>query len=86
MKTLTSLTLVGLVSVAVSGCFSYERRSPARTVVVTETAPTARETVVTTLPSGYRTRVYRGTTYYYTRDVVYRSAPRGGYVVVTRPW
>jgi len=86
MKTLASLTLIGLVSVTASGCFSYERRTPDRTVVVTETSPTMRETVVTRLPSGYRTRTYRGTTYYYTKDVVYRSAPRGGYVVVTRPW
>lgn len=86
MKTFASLTLVGLVSVAAVGCFSYERRTPERTVVVTETSPTVQETVVTTLPSGYRTRTYRGTTYYYTRDVVYRPAPRGGYVVVTRPW
>lgn len=86
MKTIASLTLMAIVAVTASGCFVYESRRPARTVVVTEPAPVVRETVVTTLPTGYRTRVYRGTNYYYYGDRYYRSYPRGGYVVVTRPW
>lgn len=74
------------MAVTTAGCISYERHTPDRTVVVTDTAPVAQETVVTTLPAGYRTRVYRGASYYYAGDVVYRSYPRGGYVVVPRPW
>jgi hypothetical protein len=84
MKKLLSLCLLAAVAVSVTGCFVYERR-PTRTVVVEET-PVYGRTVITTLPTGYRTRVYRGTTYYYSRNTVYRSHPRGGYVVVTRPW
>lgn len=67
-----------------SGCFVYERRTPQR-VVVQETVP-ARETVITTLPTGYRTRVYSGTTYYYSGETYYRVRPGGGYVVIPRPW
>jgi hypothetical protein len=87
MKILLSLSVLAVAASATSGCFVYERRVPARTVVVEQTgvAP-ARETVITTLPAGYRTRMYRGTTYYYNRDVYYRSLPAGGYVVVQRPW
>lgn len=47
--------------------------------------PDAR-TVVTTLPAGYRSRTYRGTTYYYHGNTYYRANPSGGYVVTTRPW
>lgn len=72
------------MTTAVSGCFVYERR-PTRTVVVDD-GPIVGETVITRLPSGYRTRIYRGTTYYYRGDVVYRTRPSGGYVIVTRPW
>jgi len=86
MKTIASFTLLALVAITASGCLVYERRTPTRTVVVTENAPAMRETVITTLPSGYRTRTYRGSSYYYTRDVVYRRYPSGGYVVVPRPW
>lgn len=86
MKTSASFILLSIVATTLTGCFVYERRSPARTVVVTESAPVVRETVVTTLPRGFRTRVYRGSTYYYNRDVVYRAHPRGGYTVVSRPW
>ncbi len=87
MKTLLSLTVMAVAASATSGCFVYERRTPARTVVVEQTGISpVRETVVTTLPAGYRTRVYRGTTYYYNGDVYYRSYPAGGYVVVSRPW
>lgn len=85
MKKLIPLAILATVAVTASGCFTYERRTPARTVVV-ESAPTTRETVITTLPSGYRTRTYSGTTYYYTRNTYYRSYPSGGYVVVPRPW
>jgi hypothetical protein len=84
MKKLVTLCLLAASTLAVSGCFVYERR-PARTVVVRE-SPVVRETVVTTLPRGYRTRVYRGDTYYYSRNVVYRARPSGGYVLVERPW
>jgi hypothetical protein len=84
MKKFLILSLITASTLAVSGCFVYERR-PTRTVVVEET-PVVRETVITTLPRGYRTRIYRGSTYYYSGDVVYRQRPSGGYVVVTRPW
>lgn len=86
MKTISSPLLFALVAFTVSGCFSYERRTPSRSVVVTESTPVVRETVVTTLPSGSRTRVYRGSSYYYAGDAVYRSHPRGGYIAVPRPW
>jgi len=86
MKPITSLALLTLMAITLSGCFVYERRGPARTVVVRDEGPGVRETVITVLPSGYRTRVYRGSTYYYSGDSVYRSYPRGGYTVVNRPW
>jgi hypothetical protein len=85
MKKLIPLAALVAITVTTSGCFVYERRVPARSVVV-ETGPATRETVITTLPTGYRTRTYSGTTYYYTRNTYYRSYPRGGYVVVPRPW
>jgi hypothetical protein len=84
MKKFIFLSLLAATTAAVSGCFVYERK-PTRTVVVEE-GPVVRETVITTLPSGYRTRIYRGSTYYYSGDVVYRTRPSGGYTVVTRPW
>lgn len=83
MKTLASLSLLAAVLTISTGCFVYERRTPAP-VVVTETAPVTTTRVVRVLPSGYRTTVVRGTTYYYTGNTYYRTAP-GGYVVVTRP-
>lgn len=85
MKKLIPLAVLATVSLTTVGCFSYERRAPARTVVV-ESGPAVRETVITTLPTGYRTRTVSGTTYYYTRNTYYRSYPSGGYVVVPRPW
>ena len=85
MKTAIPLAALAAITLTTSGCFTYERRVPARTVVV-ETAPTTRETVITTLPTGYRTRTVSGTTYYYTRSSYYRAYPSGGYVVVPRPW
>lgn len=83
MKPTLYLGLFAAAILATAGCFSYERRTPSTVVVDT---PVVTETVVRSLPTGYRTRVYRGTTYYYTRDVVYRARPAGDYVVVTRPW
>jgi hypothetical protein len=84
MKKFILLGLTAASALAVSGCFVYERK-PVRTVVVEE-PHVVRESVITTLPVGYRTRIYRGSTYYYSGDVVYRTRPAGGYVVVTRPW
>lgn len=97
MKTLIPLSVLAAVAMTTTGCFVYERRAPARTVYVEPAVTTVtpvrttvvspvRETVVTTLPAGYRTRVYRGDNYYYSRNTYYRSYPRGGYVVVPRPW
>lgn len=85
MKNLIPLAVLAAICATTTGCFVYERRTPARTVVVD--APVAtRQTVITTLPTGYTTRVYRGNTYYYSRNVYYRTYPSGGYVVVPRPW
>lgn len=83
MKTLLSLFTLAAMLLTTTGCFVYERRTPR--VVVTETPAVTTTRVVTVLPSGYRTRVYRGSTYYYSGNVYYRTAP-GGYVVVDRPW
>ena len=83
MKTISTLTLIAIMATITSGCISISRRTVEREVV---TEPAGRETVITTLPAGYRTRIYKGTTYYYSGDVYYRTYPRGGYVVVTRPW
>ncbi len=84
MNNLAPYCALAVISLGVSGCFSYEHRQPAPTVITN--GPVVEETVITTLPSGYRTRVHRGTTYYYRGDVYYRTYPRGGYVVVPRPW
>ncbi len=87
MKTIALSILLAMVAVTVSGCFSYESRAPSRSVFLKDgSKPVVRETYVTTLPRGYHTRMHRGTTYYYSGDVVYRSAPRGGYMAVPRPW
>ena len=86
MKILTSLPIIAAIALVTTGCFTYERREvPTRTVVETVgPAPVvARETVVTTLPSGYTTRTVRGSRYYYYNNTYYRTYPRGGYVVVT---
>jgi hypothetical protein len=40
--------------------------------------------IVSFLPSGHRTMVVRGATYYYYDNVYYRDCP-GGYVVVPQP-
>jgi hypothetical protein len=87
MKTILSLALLS-IAFTTSGCLVYERRTVPNRVVVHETtvSPTPQR-VVTVLPTGYRTRVYRGVNYYYTYDnVYYRSYPSGGYEVVQRPW
>ncbi|MGB8464679.1 MAG: hypothetical protein WCE49_07025, partial [Terrimicrobiaceae bacterium] len=69
------------------GCFVYERRTvPSRAVVHETTVTPAPQRVVTVLPTGYRSRVYRGVNYYYYDNVYYRSYPSGGYTVVERPW
>lgn len=44
-----------------------------------------RETVITTLPRGYRTINRGGTTYYESRGNYYRPA-RSGYMIVERPY
>ena len=86
MKTFLSLALVS-AALTTSGCFTYESRTVPNRVVVQETAVSpAPQRVVTVLPPGYRTRVYRGTPYYYHDDVYYRTYPSGGYTVVERPW
>lgn len=81
MKTLASLSLLAAFLVTGTGCINVERRSAP--VVVTEPAPVTTTRVVRVLPSGYTTTVYRGTTYYRSGGVYYRTAP-GGYVVVDR--
>ena len=85
MKTILPLALVTVGLFLTSGCLVYERRTVPDRVVVQETVgPGPR--VVTVLPTGYRTRTYRGVNYYYTDNVYYRTYPSGGYVVVPRPW
>ena len=86
MKTFLSLALVS-AALTTSGCFTYEQRTVPNRVVVQETAVSpAPQRVVTVLPTGYRTRVYRGEPYYYNENVYYRRYPSGGYTVVERPW
>jgi hypothetical protein len=87
MKTILSLALVS-ATLTTSGCFTYESRTvPPNRVVVQETAVSpAPQRVVTVLPTGYRTRVYRGEPYYYYDNIYYRRYPSGGYTVVERPW
>jgi hypothetical protein len=85
MKTILTITLVA-IALTTSGCVVYERRTVPERVVVRETAVGPAPRVITVLPGGYRTRTYRGVDYYYYDNVYYRSYPRGGYVVVPRPW
>ncbi len=84
MKTILSLALIS-VALTTSGCLVYERRTVPQRVVVQETS-VGPQRVVTVLPAGYRTRVYRGVNYYTYDNVYYRSYPSGGYAVVQRPW
>jgi hypothetical protein len=68
-----------------SGCI-YVSAPPQRTVVhETRVVAPVQETVVTTLPPGYRVRVFRGAKYYEYDNVYYRAHPRG-YMIVARPW
>jgi hypothetical protein len=85
MKTILCIALLA-IGLATSGCFVYEQRTEPTRVVVRETTVGPAPRVITVLPTGYRTRVYRGVNYYYYDNVYYRSHPRGGYVVVGRPW
>lgn len=86
MKSTSTILLASCAAVLCSGCFSYVRRTPDPVVVTTTSSPVVvQESVVKTLPVGYRTRVYRGTTYYEYDNVYYRSGT-GGYAVVRRPW
>jgi hypothetical protein len=86
MKTILSLALVS-VALTTSGCITYERRTvPNRVVVEETTVSPVPQRVVTVLPPGYRTRVYRGEPYYYHNNVYYRRYRSGGYTVVERPW
>jgi len=89
MKTkIPSLLALATAVVLAPGCVTVKTESPPVTTVTPAPAVVvpARTTTVTTLPVGYRTRVYRGTTYYYHRNTYYRTYPSGGYVVVERPW
>ena len=75
------------LALTTSGCVVYERRpTPSQVVMHPNIISTAAQCLVTVLPVGYRTRVYRGTNYYYYDSVYYRSYPGGGYMVVERPW
>ena len=86
MKTILTLALLS-IALTTSGCFVYERRTvPNRVVVQETTVSPAPQRVVTVLPTGYRTRVYRGVNYYTYDNVYYRTYPSGGYEVVERPW
>jgi hypothetical protein len=76
--------VVALTALASSGCI-YVSAPPRRTVVQETRIVAPRETVITTLPPTYRTRVYRGNRYYEYNNVYYRAVPQG-YVVVERPW
>jgi hypothetical protein len=67
-----------------SGCIVYERRTVPNRVVVQETIVSPAPRVVTGLPAGYRTRVYRAVDYYYYDNVYYRRHPAGGYEVIAR--
>lgn len=87
MKTAsTALMLTGIVGISLfsTGCINIRTREvpPPTTVVTTTTYKPGY--VATTLPSGYQTRVYRGTKYYYYDGVYYQ--PRGErYIVVPQP-
>jgi outer membrane lipoprotein-sorting protein len=86
MKIILIIAAFSLV-LAASGCVVYERRpTPSQVVMHPNTMGSAPQRVVTVLPVGYQTRVYRGTNYYYYDDVYYRPYPGGGYTVVERPW
>jgi hypothetical protein len=85
MKTIL-LIATFVTALTSSGCIVYERRTVPERVVVQETTVGPAPRVITVLPVGYRTRVYRGVDYYYYDNVYYRRSPAGGYEVVARPW
>jgi hypothetical protein len=85
MKTILLLATF-VTALASSACIVYERRTVPERVVVQETTMSPGPRVVTVLPAGYRTRVYRGVDYYYYDNVYYRRSPAGGYEVVAPPW
>ena len=85
MKTIL-LIATFVTGLATSGCLVYERRTVPTRVVVQETTVSPTPRVITVLPAGYRTRVYRGVDYYHYDNVYYRRYPTGGYEVVERPW
>jgi hypothetical protein len=85
MKTIL-LFATFVTGLTTSGCIVYERRTVPSRVVVQETAVSPAPRVVTVLPVGYRTRVYRGVDYYYYDNRYYRRYPAGGYEVIARPW
>ncbi len=85
MKTIFPIALLA-IGLATSGCFVYEQRTVPNRVIVQETTVAPGPRVVRVLPTGYRTRPYRGVDYYYYDNVYYRTYPSGGYAVVPRPW
>lgn len=78
-----SILLLAL-ALPLGGCFSYRNETPRVTRETVVSGPTVTRTV-TVLPSGYRSRTYRGVTYYEQGGIYYRDVP-GGYTVVERPW
>ena len=84
MKNIQYLAFFAL-ALTTSGCISYETRSTGQPVVMANPPVVVSGQVVTTLPEGYRLRVYHGTTYYTYNHLYYRSVPNG-YVIVDRPW
>lgn len=90
----TSLILIAIASTALftSAC-QKKYRTTDSTVGYTSygkgggTTMTTGTRTVTRLPTGYRTREYRGVTYYEVDNVVYRRSTDGrAYTVVDRPW
>ena len=84
MKNIYYLAFLTLILTA-SGCVTYETRPERHSEVVATSPVYVTGQVVTTLPEGYRLRVYHGTTYYTYNNLYYRTAPNG-YVIVERPW
>lgn len=78
-KSISYLLVTIMAFLMAAGCVTV-KREPEPTTTTTYT-----ERVITTLPTGYTTRVYGGTTYYTYGNVIYRTAP-GGYTVVPQPW
>ena len=68
-----------------SGCIRLRAAHVPNRVVVQGTivGPAAR--VITGLPVGYRTRVYRGVDYYYYITCI-TAGTRPGYEIIARPW